>query len=189
METKMLRWTAGVMRLYQVHNDSIRQSFGVTPIFEKMREARLRWYGHALRANNDTVRMNGLNLMCTSTSLQVGYSNMPIAENVALMAERNTDPEMIDAIVKKLPDELSQVSVKALENIFMSNPIFIPATLSSFSISSTSARAGRDENNIVGEAKVADPFTVDEVAFIVPIEMRTISSAKRRLLIRLPSTR
>ncbi|VDO84276.1 unnamed protein product [Heligmosomoides polygyrus] len=42
METKMLRWTAGVLRLDRVHNDSIRQRFGVTPIVEKLREACLR---------------------------------------------------------------------------------------------------------------------------------------------------
>ncbi|VDP41741.1 unnamed protein product [Heligmosomoides polygyrus] len=41
METKMLRWTTGVTRLDRVRN--IRQRFGVTPIFEKMREARPRW--------------------------------------------------------------------------------------------------------------------------------------------------
>ncbi|VDO66575.1 unnamed protein product [Heligmosomoides polygyrus] len=47
METKMLRWTAGVTRLDRVRNDIIRQRFGVAPIAEKLREARLRWYGHA----------------------------------------------------------------------------------------------------------------------------------------------
>ncbi|VDP24508.1 unnamed protein product [Heligmosomoides polygyrus] len=62
METKMLRWTAGVTRLDRVRNDSTRQRFGVTPMFEKMSEARLRWFGHVLRANNDTVRKNGLEL-------------------------------------------------------------------------------------------------------------------------------
>ncbi|VDO99126.1 unnamed protein product [Heligmosomoides polygyrus] len=44
---------------------------------------------------------------------------MPIAEILGLMAERNTDPEiskMIDVVVKKLPDELSQLSIKALES-------------------------------------------------------------------------
>ncbi|VDO23027.1 unnamed protein product [Heligmosomoides polygyrus] len=62
METKMLRWTAGITRLDRVRNESVRQRFGVTPIFEKMREARLQWYGHVLRAKGDTVRKTGLNL-------------------------------------------------------------------------------------------------------------------------------
>ncbi|VDP04226.1 unnamed protein product, partial [Heligmosomoides polygyrus] len=42
METKMLRWTAGVTRMDRIRNDVIRQKFGVAPITEKMREARLR---------------------------------------------------------------------------------------------------------------------------------------------------
>ncbi|VDP02630.1 unnamed protein product [Heligmosomoides polygyrus] len=62
METKVPRWKAGVTRLDRVRNDAIRQRFGVAPIAEKLREARLGWYGHALRANDDTVRKIGLNL-------------------------------------------------------------------------------------------------------------------------------
>ncbi|VDP47676.1 unnamed protein product [Heligmosomoides polygyrus] len=56
MEAKMLRWTVGVTRLDRVCNDTIRQWFGVVPISDKLREARLRWYNHVLRANDDTVR-------------------------------------------------------------------------------------------------------------------------------------
>ncbi|VDO98095.1 unnamed protein product [Heligmosomoides polygyrus] len=62
METKMLRWTDGVTRLVRVRNDPTRQRFGVVPIADKLREARLRWYGHVLRANDDTVCKIGLNL-------------------------------------------------------------------------------------------------------------------------------
>ncbi|VDP18051.1 unnamed protein product, partial [Heligmosomoides polygyrus] len=42
---------------------------------------------------------------------------------------------------------------------------------SSFWFRISSTRAGIDENNIVGEAKVVDPFTVDKVAFIVPVQV------------------
>nr|CDJ80634.1 endonuclease-reverse transcriptase HmRTE-e01 [Haemonchus contortus] len=62
METKMLRWTAGVTRLDRISNAAIRERFGVAPIVEKMPEARLLWYGHTLRAKSDTVRKIGLNL-------------------------------------------------------------------------------------------------------------------------------
>ncbi|VDP25846.1 unnamed protein product [Heligmosomoides polygyrus] len=62
METKVLRWTARVTRLDRVRNDTIRQRFGVVSIADKLREARLRWYGHVLRANDDTVCKIGLNL-------------------------------------------------------------------------------------------------------------------------------
>nr|CDJ83907.1 endonuclease-reverse transcriptase HmRTE-e01 [Haemonchus contortus] len=62
METKMLRWTAGVTRLDRVSNDAIRKRFGLAPIIDKMREARLRGYGHVFRAKNDSARKIGLNL-------------------------------------------------------------------------------------------------------------------------------
>uniref|UniRef100_W6NIV3 Endonuclease-reverse transcriptase n=1 Tax=Haemonchus contortus TaxID=6289 RepID=W6NIV3_HAECO len=62
METKMLRWTAGVTRLDRISNDAIRERFGVAPIVDKMRDARLQWYGHTLRAKNDSVRKISLNL-------------------------------------------------------------------------------------------------------------------------------
>ncbi|VDO81380.1 unnamed protein product [Heligmosomoides polygyrus] len=39
----------------RVRTDTIRQRFGVATIADKLREARLRWYGHVLRANDDTV--------------------------------------------------------------------------------------------------------------------------------------
>ncbi|VDO65133.1 unnamed protein product [Heligmosomoides polygyrus] len=61
METKMLRWTAGVTRMGRIRNDAIRQKFGVAPIADKMREARLRWYGDVLRGKEDSVRNIGLN--------------------------------------------------------------------------------------------------------------------------------
>ncbi|VDO60701.1 unnamed protein product [Heligmosomoides polygyrus] len=61
METKMLRWMAGVTRLDRIRNDAIRQKFGVAAIADKMREARLRWDGHVLRGNEDSVRKIGLN--------------------------------------------------------------------------------------------------------------------------------
>uniref|UniRef100_A0A914XI79 Ataxia telangiectasia mutated family protein n=1 Tax=Plectus sambesii TaxID=2011161 RepID=A0A914XI79_9BILA len=46
METKMLRWISGITRLDHVRNDDIRERYGVVPIAEKLRESRLRWYGH-----------------------------------------------------------------------------------------------------------------------------------------------
>ncbi|PIO59033.1 hypothetical protein TELCIR_19516 [Teladorsagia circumcincta] len=62
METKMLRRTAGVTRADHIRNDAIRQRFGVAPIVDKVREARLRWYGHVLCAKDDSVRKISLSL-------------------------------------------------------------------------------------------------------------------------------
>ncbi|VDP49462.1 unnamed protein product [Heligmosomoides polygyrus] len=58
----MLRWTAGVTRMDRTRNGAIRQKFGVAPIADKMREARLRWYGHVLHGKEDSVRKIGLEL-------------------------------------------------------------------------------------------------------------------------------
>ncbi|VDP55854.1 unnamed protein product [Heligmosomoides polygyrus] len=49
-------------RLDRVRNATIRQRFGVALKSDRLREARLRWYGHVLRANDDAVRKIGLNL-------------------------------------------------------------------------------------------------------------------------------
>ncbi|VDO84305.1 unnamed protein product [Heligmosomoides polygyrus] len=65
METKMLRWTAGVTRMDRIRTETILQKFGVAPIADKMREARLRWYGHVLRGKEDSVRKIGLNFEVT----------------------------------------------------------------------------------------------------------------------------
>ncbi|VDP12706.1 unnamed protein product [Heligmosomoides polygyrus] len=64
METKMLRWTAGVTLLDRVRNDFIRQRFGVAAMFEKMRKARLRWYFHVRCANDDIVERLVFPLIC-----------------------------------------------------------------------------------------------------------------------------
>ncbi|VDL76639.1 unnamed protein product [Nippostrongylus brasiliensis] len=68
MEMKMLRWMAGVTRLDRKTNAEIRERFGVAPIPDKLREYRLRWYGHVLRASDDTVCKIGLGLNIQGTS-------------------------------------------------------------------------------------------------------------------------
>ncbi|KAK6726977.1 hypothetical protein RB195_004962 [Necator americanus] len=55
MEMRMLRWTIGVTLKEKVSNDTVRSIFGVVPITEKMKEARLRWFGYVLRREEDSV--------------------------------------------------------------------------------------------------------------------------------------
>ena len=55
METRILRRFAGVTLSDRVRNDDIRERFDAAPIVDKMREARLCWLGHVLRADNATV--------------------------------------------------------------------------------------------------------------------------------------
>lgn len=62
METKMLRWTSGFSLLNRVRNDDIYRRYGVMPISEKMLEARLRWFGHTLRAHDGSIAKAGLKI-------------------------------------------------------------------------------------------------------------------------------
>jgi hypothetical protein len=55
MEMRMVRWVMGISLLDHVTNDMIRRQFGIAPINEKMREGRLRWFGHVERAAPGTV--------------------------------------------------------------------------------------------------------------------------------------
>lgn len=62
IEMRMLRWTLGLTRWDQVMNEDVRKTMGVTPITEKMREARLRWYGHVVRSEEESVAKRAMRL-------------------------------------------------------------------------------------------------------------------------------
>ncbi|XP_070007691.1 uncharacterized protein [Nicotiana sylvestris] len=48
-EMRMLTWMCGNTKMDKIRNDDIREKVRVAPIDDKMREARLRWFGHIQR--------------------------------------------------------------------------------------------------------------------------------------------
>ena len=61
-EMRMLRWILGLTLRNKKKKDDIRRIFGVACITDKVREARLRWFGHVQRREEeDCVRriLNG----------------------------------------------------------------------------------------------------------------------------------
>ena len=56
-EMRMLRWILGLTLRYKKRNDDIRRILGIACITDKVREARLRWFGHVQRREEeDCVR-------------------------------------------------------------------------------------------------------------------------------------
>ena len=54
-ELRMLRFAMGVMRLDKIKNTHVRETVNVVWIGKKVRETRLRWYGHVLQRNVEYV--------------------------------------------------------------------------------------------------------------------------------------
>nr|XP_016480851.1 PREDICTED: uncharacterized protein LOC107801947 [Nicotiana tabacum] len=52
-EMRMLRWMCGHTRMYKIMNEDFWEKMGMTPINDKMRAMRLRWFGHMRRRSPD----------------------------------------------------------------------------------------------------------------------------------------
>ena len=52
-EIKMLRFAMGVMRKDKIRNEDIRSTVKVERLGMKMKESRLRWYGHVMRRDQE----------------------------------------------------------------------------------------------------------------------------------------
>ena len=55
-EMKMLRFAMGVTRKDKIRNEHIRSTIKLERLGMKMREGRLRWYGHVMRRDQEYVR-------------------------------------------------------------------------------------------------------------------------------------
>ena len=54
-EMRMLRWIGGISLHEHRTNDDIRRFMKVKKITDRAREARLRWYGHVMRREQDNI--------------------------------------------------------------------------------------------------------------------------------------
>ena len=54
-EMKMLRFSLGVTRMDRIRNEYIRGTAHVRGFGDKVREARLRWFGHVLRRDSEYI--------------------------------------------------------------------------------------------------------------------------------------
>jgi hypothetical protein len=52
-EMRMLRWMCGHTMMDRLRNQEFREKLGVAPLSAKMRENRLRWFGHVKRKTYD----------------------------------------------------------------------------------------------------------------------------------------
>ncbi|KAF3661490.1 putative dnaJ -like protein subfamily B member 11-like [Capsicum annuum] len=50
---RVLRWMCGITRADRVRNEAIRDKVGVASVEDKIREGRLRWFGHVMRRGTD----------------------------------------------------------------------------------------------------------------------------------------
>ena len=50
---RMLRWICGKTMMERIRNLEFREKLGVAPLSAKMRENRLRWFGHVQRKTHD----------------------------------------------------------------------------------------------------------------------------------------
>ena len=55
-EIKMLKFDVGVTRKVKIRNEYIRGTVKMERLGMKMREGRLRWYGHVMRRDQEYVR-------------------------------------------------------------------------------------------------------------------------------------
>ena len=54
-ELKMVRWALGVTKKDKIRNEYVRGTAKIANLGDKLRNARLRWYGHVKRREEDYV--------------------------------------------------------------------------------------------------------------------------------------
>ena len=63
VEMKMLRFSLGVTRRNRIRNEEVRRRLKVEKLSDKLREARLRWFGHVMRREETYVGKRVMEIM------------------------------------------------------------------------------------------------------------------------------
>jgi len=71
-EMRMICWICGHTRLDMITNEVIGGKIGVASIENKMREARLRWFGHIRRHNIDALVKRWKKIDCSDYKRSIG---------------------------------------------------------------------------------------------------------------------
>ena len=66
---KMVRWALGVTRKDKIRNEYVR---GTAKLVDKLRNARLRWYGHVKRREEDYVGKRMRKMVCQAEGKKEG---------------------------------------------------------------------------------------------------------------------
>ena len=66
-EMKMLRWMSGVTRKDRIENEKIRGTVKVTRVSKKVQEARLRWFGHVVRREEESCERQVMDMEVDGT--------------------------------------------------------------------------------------------------------------------------
>ncbi|GKG42726.1 hypothetical protein Tco_0477024, partial [Tanacetum coccineum] len=85
-ELRMLRWTCGKTMLDMIPNRVFRAELNVDSIIDKMREGRLRWYGHVKR-RPQTSPVRRVEALLVDGSRTRGQECWPITKAQANMVE------------------------------------------------------------------------------------------------------
>ena len=76
----VLRWICGKTLKDRIRNEHIREMVGVAPIEDKMRENRLRWFGHILQRPLDATVRNSNFLLVHGNGRDRGRSKITWTE-------------------------------------------------------------------------------------------------------------
>ena len=93
-EMKMLRFAMGVTRKDKIRNEYIRGTVKVEWLGMKMREGRLRWYGHVMRRDQEYVgrRMMKMELLGRRRGRPRRFLNV-VKEDMGEVGAKKTDIE------------------------------------------------------------------------------------------------